>query len=266
MRLEIKKALVFISQQFQGKLKTEDLAREAGLSTFHFHRLFIQETQFTPQKYIEKLRLEYAAHVMVLNPSIKMIQLAFESGFPSPSSFSRAFSQFFGKSPSQYKKALTPSYKADAKALGSCISLNKGLEISYLPKQSFHTQLIHPLPQEIEAKVQEDKLAHAAYIFGIYLDAPIHLELSACRYLIGFPTEKGEKGNVEVEADYYIHFEVKGDIGVLREKVIAVYKYLLHLNYHIPRPIAFEKFKTGPSVDTFSFEGTPRRAIYPHFT
>ena len=41
-----------------------------------------------------------------------------------------------------------------------------------------------------EAKLKEDTFGRGENIYGIYLDAPIHLDLSACRYLIGHAVGK----------------------------------------------------------------------------
>ena len=263
MRAEIEKALVLISQKFRQKLTTDMLAKEAGLSPFHFHRLFIEESGFTPQKYLEKLRLEHAAHVMVLDPGLKMIQLAFESGFSSPSSFSRSFQQYFGMSPSRYKKEKVPAYKGNPEAVGESFRLTKGLEISYLAHQHFNTHLIHPLAKEIEAKISEMQLYGQEHIYGIYLDAPIHHDPAHCRYLIGFPTDKNQKHNADLAGGYFLHFQVSGKMEVLREQLMRIHKYLIHLNYAIKTPIALERFRLPEDRAQFTYLDTPRELFIP---
>ena len=263
MRPEIEKALVLISQKFRQKLTTDILAMEAGLSPFHFHRLFLEESGLTPQKYIEKLRLEHAAHVMVLDPSLKMIQLAFESGFSSPSSFSRSFQQYFGMSPRRYKKEKMPSYKGNSEAVGESFRLTKGMEISHLSHQYFNTQLIHPLPEEIEEKIADMETSEDEFVYGIYLDAPIHHDPATCRYLIGFSSEKSATHNADLEGGYYLHFEVAGKMEVLREKLMNLHTYLIHLNYAIKRPIAMERFRLNKKDISFDYQSTPRELFIP---
>lgn len=263
MRIEIEKALVLISQKFRQKLTTEMLAEEAGLSAFHFHRLFVEENGLTPQKYIEKLRLEHAAHVMVLNPGLKMIQLAFESGFSSPSSFSRSFQQYYRMSPSRFKKEQRPTYQGDATATEEHYRLTKGLEISYLGHQYFKTQLIHPIPKEIEAKAKELCPDEDRVIYGIYLDAPIHHDPLDCRYLIGLPSKKTANHNANMEGGYFLHFEVFGNMDVLREQLLGIHKYLLHLNYAIKTPIALEKFQVAKNETPFRYLDSPRELFIP---
>ena len=137
------------------------------------------------------------------------------------------------------------------------------MEISHLSHQYFNTQLIHPLPEEIEEKIAAMQAVEEGPIYGIYLDAPIHHDPATCRYLIGFSTEKNAPHNADLEGGYYLHFEVKGKMEVLREKLMNLHTYLIHLNYAIKTPIAIEKFRLPREGTSFAYLDTPRELFIP---
>ena len=54
--------------------------------------------------YIQQLRLEYSAKILVEQPDKNIVQIAADSGFSSSTYFSNCFRQHFGMSPSDYRK------------------------------------------------------------------------------------------------------------------------------------------------------------------
>lgn len=54
--------------------------------------------------YIQQLRLEYAAKILVEQPDLNIVQIASESGFSSSTYFSNCFRQHFGMSPTDYRR------------------------------------------------------------------------------------------------------------------------------------------------------------------
>jgi len=80
------------------------LAREAGMSEFHFSRAFKKTTGFKPSQYFINLRMERARRLLrETNRSI--IEIGLEVGYTSPSHFSRIFHREVGISPSQYRRS-----------------------------------------------------------------------------------------------------------------------------------------------------------------
>lgn len=55
--------------------------------------------------YIQQLRLEYAAKLLIEQPDKSIVQIASECGFSSSTYFSDRFRKSFGMSPSDFRKA-----------------------------------------------------------------------------------------------------------------------------------------------------------------
>jgi AraC-like DNA-binding protein len=80
-----------------------DLARAAGLSRFHFHRLFRQSVDESVIAFVERLRLERAA-LLLLADEIPITELAWEVGFRNPETFARRFRARFAVSARDYRR------------------------------------------------------------------------------------------------------------------------------------------------------------------
>lgn len=81
------------------------LARGAGLSPYHFLRLFERVTGVTPHQYVLRARLRAAA-MRLVDGGEKVVDIALECGFGDVSNFNRAFRTEFGVSPRAYRLAL----------------------------------------------------------------------------------------------------------------------------------------------------------------
>jgi AraC family transcriptional regulator len=82
------------------------LAKEAALSPFHFHRIFRGMTGETPLEMHRRLRLERSAHHL-LGSEIPITTIAFNAGYETHESFTRAFHQAYGTSPLSFRQGAT---------------------------------------------------------------------------------------------------------------------------------------------------------------
>jgi len=83
-------------------LAVGSLAREAGLSPYHFLRTFERLTGVTPHQYVLRARLRQAA-MRLAAETARIIDIAFDCGFGDVSNFNRAFRAEFGVSPRVYR-------------------------------------------------------------------------------------------------------------------------------------------------------------------
>jgi AraC family transcriptional regulator len=79
-----------------------DLAKRAGLSPLHFHRIFRGMIGETPVGLHRRLRLERAA-LHLANTSAEVTRIAFEAGYETHESFTRAFRDAYARSPSEFR-------------------------------------------------------------------------------------------------------------------------------------------------------------------
>jgi AraC family transcriptional regulator len=98
----IDRARKLMQARFREELSLCDIARDAGISLFHFSRIFKQFTTFSPHKYLIHLRLEHA-RLLLRNTFLSVTEICFESGFNSLEHFSSAFTRQYGLSPRRYR-------------------------------------------------------------------------------------------------------------------------------------------------------------------
>jgi AraC-like DNA-binding protein len=87
-----------IEERLVDELTIVSLAREAGLSPFHFLRMFEKLTGITPHQYLRRARLRTAA-ALLMNRSARVLDVALDAGFGDVSNFNHAFRAEFGVSP-----------------------------------------------------------------------------------------------------------------------------------------------------------------------
>ena len=92
-----------IERRPDAELALDRLAREAGLSRYHFLRVFERLTGVTPHQYVLRSRLREAAMRLTAEPA-KVLEIALDCGFGDVSNFNRAFRAEFGVSPRVYRR------------------------------------------------------------------------------------------------------------------------------------------------------------------
>jgi AraC family transcriptional regulator len=95
-----------IERRPDGTLGLGGLAREAGLSPYHFLRTFERLTGITPHQYVRRARLREAASRLAVEHE-KVLDIAYDCGFGDVSNFNRAFRTEFGVSPLRWKAQQT---------------------------------------------------------------------------------------------------------------------------------------------------------------
>jgi len=91
-----------IERRPDGTLALGSLAREAGLSPYHFLRTFERLTGITPHQYVRRARLRDAASRLATERE-KVLNIALDCGFGDVSNFNRAFRSEFGVSPLAFR-------------------------------------------------------------------------------------------------------------------------------------------------------------------
>lgn len=100
----VDRVIDFIGKHLDEELELDELCRIACFSKYHFHRLFTAYTGLPLMNYIKWLRLKRAAHQLIVHKEETIINIALDAGFESHESFSRAFKQVCGQSPSEFRR------------------------------------------------------------------------------------------------------------------------------------------------------------------
>ena len=111
--------LVLKAREYIDKHKTEELslanvAKAAGASVFHFCKVFHKTTGLKFTDYVARVRVE-DARTRLLNPNLRISEIAYDVGFQSLTQFNRTFKRVFGQSPSDFRARLS-STKRTGKA------------------------------------------------------------------------------------------------------------------------------------------------------
>jgi DNA-binding response OmpR family regulator len=80
-----------------------ELSKEMHLSTTQMYRKLKGLTGLPPNKFIRRFRLQNSLELLQ-NSSMNIAEIAYQVGFSDPNYFSRAFSEEFGKPPSEVRK------------------------------------------------------------------------------------------------------------------------------------------------------------------
>ena len=91
-----------IADAFDRPITLQDAAKEACLSPFHFHRLFMQTFGQTPHDFLTTRRIEEAKRLLVQS-NLSITEICFEVGYSSLGSFSSLFLKHVGCSPRDYR-------------------------------------------------------------------------------------------------------------------------------------------------------------------
>jgi AraC family transcriptional regulator len=99
------KAINYIENNLDKKMLLKDIATEAHISEFHFHRIFKALVGETVKDFVIRLKLERAA-IQLKHSDVDIGQIAFQNGYENHESFSRAFKKYFQVSPKEYKSSV----------------------------------------------------------------------------------------------------------------------------------------------------------------
>src|SRR6266536_1948844 len=101
----------------------EDAAAQAGISPFHFLRLFSGVLGVTPHQYLLRSRLRHAARRLADDDS-PITDVAYDVGFGDLSNFVRTFHRAAGASPLRFRQAAKQGSRGDPKILKDRLALN----------------------------------------------------------------------------------------------------------------------------------------------
>lgn len=101
----ITRAKQFIAEHQSEEISLEQVAEAVHTSKFYFCKMFRKTTGINFTDYLSRVRTERAKNLL-LNPNLRVSEIAYEVGFQSLTHFNRVFKRILGRSPTEYRERL----------------------------------------------------------------------------------------------------------------------------------------------------------------
>ena len=101
----ITRAKEYIQEHHTEELSLSQVAKAVNTSTFYFCKIFKKLTGVNFTDYVSRIRIEKSKNLL-LNPNLRVSEIAFEVGFQSLTHFNRVFKKILGQSPTEYRAQL----------------------------------------------------------------------------------------------------------------------------------------------------------------
>ena len=171
----IERALDWLSRNFERQPSLAEAAGHAGLSEFHFQRLFRRQVGLSPKKYVQFLTLERAK--LVLAQSRSVLDAAYVSGLSGPGRLHDLFVNVEAMTPGEYKhrgRGLTIRYGVHPSPFGQCLIMRTSRGVCGLaftsPGRS--GEALAELARGFEAATFVEDAIATAGIAGTIFEAP----------------------------------------------------------------------------------------------
>lgn len=102
----ITKAKNYIQEHQTEDISLAEVAKAVNTSSFYFCKMFKKITGINFTDYLSRLRIERARNLL-LNPNLRISEIAYEVGFQSLTHFNRVFKRVVGQSPTEFRLQLS---------------------------------------------------------------------------------------------------------------------------------------------------------------
>lgn len=113
----INKVLDYLNTSYAQPTTLESLAQLANFSPYHFHRIFTGVVGESLYKYIQRIRIEKAAHAVQFFPNKPLTDIALDCGFSNPAVFARTFKEYFSMTATQWRNGGHESFSKNWQVL-----------------------------------------------------------------------------------------------------------------------------------------------------
>lgn len=247
---------VYIDRNLFCDLLPEELAGMAHLSFYHFRKVFKVVTGENVGTYIQRLRLEYIAHLLIATgQSIEKIRQ--QTNYQTKFSLAKAFKRHFGLSMSDYRAKYKPA---------NCQFVSTGMtepEIRWINTRqaiclevgdTYHSKRAYTTMWKELAHYKEkySKQNSDNPFVSISLDNPLVTPMEQCRFYIGIMTtdEPGAKARFslqEIPGGMYAVFRHKGNYAGLPGLYKAICEeWIPGSGYYQKHPLTFEVYLNTP--------------------
>jgi AraC family transcriptional regulator len=100
----LRRVRAYIDSHIGDRISLDELARQAGVSRFHFARQFRLSTGESPMEYLRHVRIERSKSILQSRGST-IAEVAARLGFSDQSHFTRIFGRLVGVSPGSFARS-----------------------------------------------------------------------------------------------------------------------------------------------------------------
>ena len=192
MHPAVTRTLKWLSDNPQQPIDLHGLSQAVGCSAYHLHRLFRAATGWPLHAYMRRWRLDQAAHRLIREPHTGILDIALDSGFQSAEAFSRAFREYTGRSPSQFR--IQPHWpqpifhQEQSMQPQVDIVTTPTLQLACIEHCGPMQSLLATLQPFIQWRRANGLSPHSSRTFNLYLTDPHSVEPQQNRVLIGVET------------------------------------------------------------------------------
>lgn len=105
LRKRFKVALKLMHENLFDSLSWEMVAKKSAISPFHFHRQFSELFQETPGRYLSRVRLQHAVHLLLTEPQKRVTDIAHLCGYSSSQVLAKVLKRELGVSANELRPA-----------------------------------------------------------------------------------------------------------------------------------------------------------------
>lgn len=145
----INKVIHYITENFSDNINLKILADIACFSPFHFHRVFNAIVGETPNEFINRVRLDRAALILLFHNENSISDVAYRCGFSSQSVFARAFKEKFGMSATEWITSKSKEISDLNENSKICKTVSKNRQQIDLEDDYFRSELNYELSESI---------------------------------------------------------------------------------------------------------------------
>ncbi len=243
---QVQRGVEYIEERLDADIIIAAVARQAGISQWHFQRIFKALTSETVKTYIRSRRFARALD-RLLKTEDRILDIALAAGFDSQQTFTRAFSKRFGLTPNAYRKLGDKSLflkkvEIDREYLRH-INRNVVLDPEIVELPALHltgmrtvfysvdseknniAKKLPPLWHSFLARINEIEIHGSGLAYGLVQPAA---DSELLEYLAGVPTKPGTEPPIEmvsiaVPRARYAKFSHRGDPRELDRTVNYIY-------------------------------------------
>lgn len=253
----IQNIIIHINNHLFDSLDMDELILMSRLSKFHFRRVFKTITGENIASYIQRLRIEQIAHLLI-STDFKLEQIIKQTSYQTKFSFGKAFRKHFDISPSEYRKryklettdrlsGISYEIKPIQQMAAFCVEVGDAYKNKHQYRSKWNRLLQHAKQNNLTEK-----------FLSISLDDPLITPTEKCRFYLGVVVPKETKrelrsGVIQIPDGRYAVFRHTGSYASLHKFYRLIYEEWFPKNRYRPKStLSFEVYLNNPRTTKFS--------------